>query len=162
MSCPKAIPVFHASRLARELDDVAQAFLAEFAKIEETTDGRPVRMTLPQFIAGIKKEFQSESPDALLKFLWPIVPRESQGRPTPPAIPVKFVRRDVGPRPRIEFTKGTFKDPDLQVPLRPPPAADDGGGREACEEPTLNSSANSCPSAQTVREKGRLVRTIRL
>merc|ERR1740121_972953 len=125
MSCPKAIPVFHASRLARELDDVAQAFLAEFAKIEETTDGRPVRMTLPQFIAGIKKEFQSESPDALLKFLWPIAPRESQGKPTPPAIPVKFVRRDVGPRPRIEFTRGTFKDPDLQVPVRPPPAADD-------------------------------------
>lgn len=162
MSCPKTIPVFHASRLERELDDVAQAFLAEYAKIEETADGLPFRMTLPQFIGGIKKEFQSESPDALLKFLWPLVPREGQGAPTPPSIPVKFVRRDVGPRPRIEFTKGTYKDPDLQVPL-PLPPVDDGGGKDAREEPDpYGSAANSCSSAQTVREKGRLVQTIRL
>jgi hypothetical protein len=160
LSCPKTIPVFHASRLARELDDVSRAFVAEFVKVEETADGRPVRIMLPQFIGGIKKEFQSESQDALLKFLWPMLPREDHGKPAPDGVPVKFVRRDVGPRPRVEFTKGTFKDPDLQAPLPPPPVPD-GGGKEA-QESAVISGANSCDSAQTVREKGRLVQTIRL
>jgi len=163
LSCPKAVPVFHASRLARELDDVAKAFVAEFAKIEETADGQPVRLTLPQFIGGIKKEFQSESQDALLKFLWPMVPRDGQGTPPPAGVPVKFMRRDEGPRPRVDFTKRTYNDPDLQVPLPPAPApAHGGGGGEAREESLLNSGATSCSSAQTVREKGRLVQTIRL
>jgi len=173
LSSPKSIPVFHASRLLRELDDIARSFISEFADVEES-DGKPIRVTLPQSILGLKKEMQSDRSDGLLRFVWQFMPPERQMMPLPQGIRVKFVRHNEAPRRRTELTRAAFVDPDLRVPLphftsepkrgsqfaNMTEVGDGDGHHEALEKEP--SSARSKVSAQLGLDEGRLIQTLRL
>lgn len=112
-SCLKGIPVFSASRVNGQLDDIARQFMSEFVEVQ-MRDGRLIKATLPWCCNGIKAAMVGNSDaQAVFKFVWTFLP-EGTARPTTPK-QVKFQKTQAEMRKRVEMVKATYTDPSLCV-----------------------------------------------
>jgi len=111
--CLTGIPVFDASFLNAALNDITKQFVWEFIKVQER-DGKPVQVTLPYSLMGLKNEMARKSDaQALLRFLWGFLP-EAQVEPTVKT-KIKFgsVLETQEMRRRVDLHKATYTDPTI-------------------------------------------------
>lgn len=110
-----SIPVLDAPRLNSQLNDIAQSYVANFVQVEKQ-DGRPIRLTFPASLQGVKRELK-EDQHAFLKFIATFMPLERQV--TSGGVQVKFVKLQEAPRRRADFIRMQYSDANLNVCSRP-------------------------------------------
>jgi hypothetical protein len=115
LTCLPSIPILDAPRLNSELNDVAQSYVTNFVQVEKQ-EGRPIRLTFPHSLQGVKRELK-EDKHAFLKFIATFMPLERQV--SSGGVQVKFVRLQDGPRRRADFIRMNYSDANLNVSARP-------------------------------------------
>lgn len=112
-SCPPEIPLFSATCLDAQLNEVSKRFLEQFMDVEEQDgpDGREVsKVYLPYICLAMKRELDMDT-RSLLDLCWQFTDRAPSSSKTQ----IRFLKYRSEPRRRKDLSKLSYSDPSLDV-----------------------------------------------
>eukprot|EP00927_Polykrikos_kofoidii_P043072 TRINITY_DN3712_c0_g1_i1.p1 TRINITY_DN3712_c0_g1~~TRINITY_DN3712_c0_g1_i1.p1 ORF type:complete len:1070 (+),score=153.13 TRINITY_DN3712_c0_g1_i1:142-3351(+) len=105
LSSMARIPVFTSQFVNEQLDEVTRAFMAEFVRIEMTTES--ARTTLPHRCRGLKRELNM-NPQRLLKFVSGFMPQGQDSQEELLRSQIVFEKQRQDPRPDAELVRMSY------------------------------------------------------